>query len=51
MALKVKATEQKIKVGKYADTYRYVMAPELYTTLNQNKVIAEAALLPPTLLG
>ena len=51
MALKVKATEQKIKVGKYADTYRYVMAPELYTTRNQNKVIAEAALLPPTLLG
>ena len=44
MALKVKATEQKIKVGKYADTYRYVMAPELYTTLNQNKVITEAAL-------
>ena len=44
MALKVKATEQIIKVGKYADTYRYVMAPELYTTLNQNKVITEAAL-------
>ena len=39
MALKVKATEQKIKIGKYADTYRYVMAPELYTSLNQNKVI------------
>ena len=44
MALKVKATEQKIKIGKYADTYRYVMAPELYTSLNQNKVIKEAAL-------
>ena len=44
MALKVKANEQKIKIGKYADTYRYVMAPELYTTLNQNKVIKEAAL-------
>ena len=42
--LKVKANEQKIKIGKYADTYRYVMAPELYATLNQQKVIKEAAL-------
>ena len=42
--LKVKANEQKIKIGKYADTYRYVMAPELYATLNQEKVIKEAAL-------
>ena len=42
--LKVKATEQKIKIGKYADTFRYVMMPELYTTLNQQKVIKEAAL-------
>ena len=44
MALKVKATEQKIKIGKYADTFRYVMQPELYTSLNQQKVIREAAL-------
>ena len=44
MALKVKAKEQLIKVGKYADTYRYVMMPELYNTLNQDKVIKEAAL-------
>jgi len=42
--LKVKANETKIKVGKYEGTYRYVMAPELYATLNQNKVIKEAAL-------
>ena len=42
--LKVKANETKIKIGKYADTYRYVMMPELYTTLNQQKVIKEAAL-------
>ena len=42
--LKVKANEQKIKIGKYEGTYRYVMAPELYATLNQNKVIKEAAL-------
>ena len=26
MALKVKAKEQLIKIGKYAGTYRYVMA-------------------------
>ena len=44
MALKVKAKEQLIKIGKYADTYRYVMMPELYTALAQDKVIKEAAL-------
>ena len=33
-----------IKIGKYADTYRYVMMPELYTALAQDKVIREAAL-------
>ena len=44
MALKVKAKEQLIKVGKYAETYRYVMIPELYTALAQDKVIREAAL-------
>ena len=44
MALKVKAKEQLIKVGKYIDTYRYVMMPELYTALAQEKVIKEAAL-------
>ena len=44
MALKVKAKEQLIKVGKYAETYRYVMMPELYSTLTQAKVIKEAAL-------
>jgi len=44
MALKVKAKEQLIKIGKYADTYRYVMMPELYTSLAQDKVIKEAAL-------
>ena len=44
MALKVKATEQLIKIGKYEGTYRYVMMPELYTALAQDKVIKEAAL-------
>ena len=44
MALKVKATEQLIKIGKYEGKYRYVMMPELYTALAQDKVIREAAL-------
>ena len=44
MALKVKAKEQLIKVGKYEGKYRYVMMPELYTALAQDKVIREAAL-------
>ena len=34
MALKVKANEKLQKIGKYADTYRYVMQPELYTALS-----------------
>ena len=44
MALKVKATEQMMKIGTYAGKYRYVMMPELYTALTQDKVIKEAAL-------
>ena len=44
MALKVKAKEQYQNVGKYAGKYRYVMMPELYTALTQDKVIKEAAL-------
>ena len=44
MALKIKAKEREIKVGKYAGTYRYVMTPELYSKLSQEKVIREAAL-------
>lgn len=44
MALKVKAKEQLFKIGMYADTYRYVMIPELYIPLTQEKVIKEAAL-------
>ena len=42
--LKVKANEKLQKIGKYEGTYRYVMMPELYTTLGQQKVISEAAL-------
>ena len=44
MALKVKAKQKLQKVGKYADTYRFVLSPELYIPLAQNKVISEAAL-------
>ena len=44
MALKVKANERLQKIGTYAGTYRYVMAPELYTSLSTQKVIREAAL-------
>ena len=44
MALKVKAKEQFQNIGKYAGKYRYVMMPELYTALTQDKVIKEAAL-------
>ena len=44
MALKVKAQEKLQKIGTYAGKYRYVMMPELYTALTQDKVIKEAAL-------
>ena len=44
MALKVKAKEKLQKIGTFAGKYRYVMMPELYTALNQDKVIREAAL-------
>ena len=44
MALKVKSKEKLQKVGSFAGQYRYVMMPELYTALNQDKVIREAAL-------
>ena len=44
MALKVKAKEREFKIGKYAGNWRYVMQPELYSSLTQSKVIKEAAL-------
>ena len=44
MSLKVKAKEREMKVGLYAGTYRYVMVPEIYSSLAQEKVIREAAL-------
>lgn len=45
MALKVKAVEKLIKFSKDdPGKYRYVMSPELYIALSQDKVIREAAL-------
>jgi predicted histone-like DNA-binding protein len=44
MALKVKAQEKLQKIGTHAGTYRYIMMPELYTSLSQEKVIKEAAM-------
>lgn len=45
MALKVKAREKLIKFSKTDEgVWRYVMQPELYSALTQEKVIREAAL-------
>ena len=44
MALKVKAKEQLQNIGKYAGFFSDVVPPEIYTSLNQDKVIREAAL-------
>ena len=46
MALKVKAVEKLLKFSndpKDKGEYRYVLSPDLYTALNQEKVIKEAA--------
>ena len=43
MAIKVKATERQLKVGKDAGQYRYMMQAEIYNTLSAQKVISEAA--------
>ena len=43
--MKVKAVERLVKFDKNsAGTWRYVMSPEMYSSLNQKKVIKEAAL-------
>ena len=45
MALKVKAKEKLLKFSKTDEgVYRYVIQPEMYSALNQEKVIREAAL-------
>jgi predicted histone-like DNA-binding protein len=45
MALKIKAKEKKLKFSKDGpEVYRYVMIPDLYSTLDSEKVIKEAAI-------
>ena len=45
MAMKVKAVEKLLKFDKNSEgVYRYVLAPELYSSLSTKKVIKEAAL-------
>ncbi len=40
MTLKVKAVERLVKFSKTdPGTYRYVMTPEMYSSLSQDKVI------------
>ena len=43
MAIKVKAMERQLKVGKDAGQYRFMMQAEMYNTLTAQKVISEAS--------
>ena len=43
MAIKVKAVERQLKVGKDAGSYRFMLQAEIYNTLPAQKVISEAA--------
>ena len=43
MAIRIKAVERKLNVGKNAGQYAYQMAVESYNTLNEKKVISEAS--------
>ena len=43
MAIKVKAVERQLKVGKDAGNYRFMLQAEIYNTLPAQKVISEAA--------
>ena len=43
MAIKVKAIERQLQVGKDAGKYRYMMQAEIYNALSAQKVISEAA--------
>ena len=48
MALKIKAREKKLKFSQDGpEVYRYVMVPDLYSTLDQDKVIHPDYLLRP----
>lgn len=41
--LKLKAVERKMQVGQYMGQYRYMLSPDIYSTLSDKKVIEEAA--------
>lgn len=43
MAIKVKAVERQLKVGKDAGKYRFMMQAEIYNTLTPQKVVNEAS--------
>ena len=43
MAIKVKAVERQLKVGKDAGKYSFMLQAEIYNTLTAQKVISEAA--------
>lgn len=43
MAMKVKAVERNISFDKNSEEYGYVMLPELYNRLSEDKVVAEAS--------
>ena len=52
MALKVKAVERLLKFDKEKDgKYRYVLTPDLYSSLDQDKVIKEAAMRSGVMQG
>ena len=44
MAIKVKAVERNVSFDKNKEKWAYVMQPDLYSKLSQNKVISEASL-------
>ena len=41
MSIKIKAKERKIKLNETTEIWRYVMIPELYSQLSQEKVVRE----------
>ena len=47
MSIKVKAIERNVSFDKSMEKWAYVMQPELYSKLTQNKVITGGFLLPP----
>ena len=44
MAIKIKAIERNVAFEKGTEKWAFVMQPELYSRLNEQKVVQEAAL-------